>query len=150
MCFRMIKKYLRLLCKGVFKVAIGLSAILMVAFLSLEYFWNIRPFMGSDFDRKIWFSALDCSGLNHVQCAYKMEDCSRASMYRDLEKNYLKIGFLKKDVIAILGEGKEYPGGTSCFDYPLGFCSAMGIDLDFLSVCYDENSTIKRVYHYQS
>ncbi len=77
-------------------------------------------------------------------------------MYSDLADNYLPVGTPKRKVTELLGrteiaynspEAVKHP---ECLIYPLGYCSALGIDLDLLQICFDEHDKIKTVVHYQS
>jgi hypothetical protein len=112
----------------------------------LTFLWHDLPFMGSDFDPKVWFAALDCKNLHDEQCAYKYENCDRVAMYHDLEQNYLFIGTPKAKVNKLLGKGVTNQNNADCFEYPLGFCGRKGNE--FLSVCYDKNEKLKSENHY--
>lgn len=70
-------------------------------------------------------------------------------MYRDLEKNHLLIGTSKKTVIDLLGPPTR-ANENNCFDYELGYCSGLQIDMDFLHICFDSNEKINSVSHQQS
>ncbi len=70
-------------------------------------------------------------------------------MFRDLQRNHLMLGTPRTMVEQKLGKSHE-PNRNSCAIYPLGMCSGLGIDMDYLDICYNNENRIASVGHHQS
>ena len=71
----------------------------------IHFVFHDLPFMGNDFDRAVWSSALGCK--NGLDCLDKESACLRGEMYQDLEKNYLLQGIQRSKVVELLGGGQD-------------------------------------------
>ncbi len=132
---------------------ISMTILLLLIFVFrnpiIRFVFHDLPFMGEDFDRAVWFSALECKDKDSLDCLYKAEACLRGEMYRDLENNYLLLENHRSKVVELLGKPFKVTS-NNCIDYELGFCSGLKIDFDYLQVCFDGNDKLKRVLHWQS
>jgi hypothetical protein len=126
----------------------GVIIIFLFGKQIMIFLWHDLPFMGENFNQKVWLTALQCN--TGRECIDEELACIRGSMYRDLARNYLFTGTPKNKVGELLGESQKAYQHPECIDYPLGFCSGLQIDTDFLRVCFDDKNTIQSVFHYQS
>ncbi len=70
----------------------------------------------------------------------------RCRMQRDLEKNHLRIGMTRAEVVALLGDG----GATKQrLSYALGFCHPFGVDGYTLELDFDAEDKLIRVFDIQ-
>ena len=113
----------------------------------MAFLFHDIPFMGSSFNQTHWASAEQCSGGT---CELKDEsECTRARMFRDLKNTHLLVGAPRNDIEKLIGKGSKRAAST-CLTYDLGMCSGLGIDMDYLQVCYDSSNKVKSVNHHQS
>ena len=109
------------------------------------YVLHELPFMGTTFTKDKWEKAGQCA-----RGACELDrSCARGGMYRDLQRNHLAIGTPRSVVEQKIGKSSE-PNRNSCAIYPLGMCSGIGIDMDYLNICYNNEGRIASVSHYQS
>lgn len=111
----------------------------------LAFVFHDVPFMGVTFTPSAWRQAGQCA--THP-CALD-SGCPRGGMVRDLQRNHLPLGTPRAVVEQQLGQG-AVGHRANCVVYPLGMCSGLGIDMDFLSVCYDDAHRLTSVGHHQS
>ena len=139
----------------ILKIVKWVAISTMILLASLVLFWTSiihfvfhdMPFMGKSFDSAVWSSALSCK--NDQDCLDKEMACLRGPMYRDLERNHLIVGASKTTITGLIGEPTRTMK-NNCFDYELGYCSGLKIDVDYLRVCFDSGEKITNVYHWQS
>jgi hypothetical protein len=119
-------------------VAAMLALLLVIKAAPLFYPLLNSPFNDSSFDRELWNQS-----PNTIECI-------RGAMYEDLEKNHLKTGTPKNEVINLLGKPTPFPWvKKDCIEYQLGFCSGLQMDGDGLVICFNDNEAIKKVYRVQ-
>lgn len=128
-------------------IAIWLAVVLAVFFGNhiIAFLFHDLPFMGASFNQAEWMKAGECTS---APCKI-MTSCPRGGMFRDLQRNYLLVDMPKLEVERLIGKG-SHDSKRNCTSYPLGMCSGLGIDVDFLSVCYSEDDRVVSVFHYQS
>lgn len=128
-------------------VTIWLTAVISIFFGQriTTFVFHELPFMGNTFTKVEWEKAGKCTRGN---CELG-RSCTRGGMFRDLQHNHLAIGSQRSMVEQLLGPSPE-PNRNGCAIYPLGMCSGLRIDMDFLDICYNNESRIVSVTHYQS
>lgn len=151
-------RILRKLLKRFF-LLLGFFLLVIILFGEdiLHFLWHDLPFMGREFDSKVWVSTWDCTTQKtHIECALYREKSERCSIYSELTDYYLSIGTPKQKVTELLGKTEiaynslEAIKHPECINYPLGYCSGLHIDLDLLRICFDDNNKIKTVGHFQT
>ena len=111
-----------------------LALILMIMFL-LRACINRNPFIGEDFNRDKWIKYYNVDGLKNY----------RGPMAENLK--YLLLGkpYHKDNVIILLGKPDNiYEDGTLV--YYLGYYSGFQIDMDSISISFDETGFRRTVY----
>jgi hypothetical protein len=131
-------------------LSIPLIALLMIVFWRPVTVFLLQdlPFMGVTFNKVKWDDADRCS--SREECIEKEISCIRGPMYLSLKRNYLQVGKSEEEVVRLLGSGTVNRANSSCTDYDLGMCSGLGIDYDWLHICFDQDKKIQSVSHYQS
>ena len=142
-----MSRVLKFLKWAAISMTILLLLIVVLSDFIIHFVFHDLPFMGKNFDRAVWSSALDCK--NDLDCLDKESACLRGEMYRDLEKNYLLQGIQRSKVVELLGEPIKVTA-DNCSDYVLGYCSGVKMDGDYLRVCFDERQKLECVFHWQS
>lgn len=125
-----------------------LVAIAITAFFGhriTRFVFHELPFMGTTFTKAEWKMAEQCTGK-----ACELDtSCPRGGMFQDLQRNHLVAGTPRSMVEQKLGKS-DAPERNNCAIYPLGMCSGLGIDMDYLKICYDNANRVDSVSHYQS
>lgn len=123
--------------------------VIVIAFFGgnsiMTFLFHDLPFMGTSFSHTEWIQAGKC---NETSCKQNVE-CTRGGMFRDLQKNHLPVGLSRSEVELKIGNG-SYDQQRNCVSYPLGMCSGLGIDLDSLNVCYNNENRVLSVTHFQN
>lgn len=101
---------LMILLIGIFKV---LGAIL-------------SPFNGDKFDPARWKAPMT---------SYELENCLRGGMADDIVNHVISVDMRRERVVELLGKAPEGHGNKE--QYPLGYCSGLGADVDYLDLYYD-------------
>ena len=103
--------------RGLF-VTTGIAAVLLGCTV---YMWPSDPFSGRKFDRNLWAEFANDW----------IDDNPRGAMVQDIQKQHLKAGMSKADVIELLGE-PETVQQNGDFSYIVGMWSGYRMDHDCL------------------
>jgi len=127
---------------------------------AVRFIFHELPFMGTTFTSAKWASAGSCSGLTDLQCEKKWQRCERGGMVRTLLRDHLTIGKTRKlEATTLLGEATTEPGadvgsfvrnGHTCIRYPVGYCSGLGVDMDYVELCFDATDLLSSKQRFQS
>jgi hypothetical protein len=135
-------KFFKTICKVILLLA--LVAVILAGLALGSIFWYVssydnEQFTLSKFERGKWLAD---DGISN---------CVRGAMYRDLEKNYLKKGMSKAEVLELIGKadyGRIYHrfyGDKKCYEYPLGKCKWTPVR-STLMICYNNKNILKEFF----
>ncbi|NHZ61421.1 hypothetical protein [Massilia genomosp. 1] len=86
----------------------------------------LSPFNGDKFDPTIWKSPMTDDDLSN---------CMRGGMADDIVNKVIRVGMPRERVLELLGKAPDGHGNKE--QYPLGYCSGIGADVDYLDLYYD-------------
>jgi hypothetical protein len=136
-------------------VGVG-SVVFAIAYggpFALRFVLHELPFMGATFTQVAWAEGGNCVGLGDWGCEEKWMRCPRGAMVRTLLRDNLIVGrTTRADVVALLGKADRdvERRGLMCLNYPLGYCSGIGADMDYVEVCFDGAGMLSSKRRYQS
>lgn len=123
-------RYVRYLLCGFKWLFIGTGVFAgLLALLVMSWFWwgSYGVFRTDSFDATVWFEPHPDKSVNR---------CYRGGMAGDIKDRILTRDMVREDVILQLGQ----PDGKSTeqeYQYMLGMCSGLQIDVDTLNVYFD-------------
>ncbi|NHZ35906.1 hypothetical protein [Massilia rubra] len=86
----------------------------------------LSPFNGDKFDPTIWKAPMT---------DYDLSNCMRGGMADDIVNKVIRVGMQRERVLELLGKAPD--GHDNKDQYPLGYCSGIGADVDYLVLYYD-------------
>ncbi|HEX8615890.1 MAG TPA: hypothetical protein VF800_31800 [Telluria sp.] len=94
----------------------------------------LSPFNADKFDAKIWNVPMSDAALSN---------CLRGGMADDIRHNVLSVGMSRQRVLELLGKPSDIQGNVA--KYTLGFCSGLGVDVDYLDLYFDAADKLIRI-----
>ncbi len=134
-------------------IAAGICIVGGAALPSLaKFILHELPFMGRAFSSNAWAEAGSCAGLTDLRCEEKWQRCERGAMFRSLVNSHLIVGKTSRtEALALLGDqSRMIVNGGSCMRYTLGYCSGLGMDMDYAVLCFDVHDVLTAKYRHQS
>jgi len=127
--------------------------VIFLAVAVIVFAWVINPYWGTPFDKNDWAKALSCAGKSDLACVAHEQSCPRGRMIFSIRRFHLRVGMSSASVTGLLGDGRSTIAGVSsgrCMAWPLGMCSGLGMDYDFLVACFDDQSRLTETFLRQS
>ncbi len=128
-------------------LAVVLAAFLYIVVITRQLFGG-DPYSGEAFNSARWEERADCSGLSGLECSEIWQDCPRGPMVSSIVEDVVVPGTplsRSRELLGTWDEGHPRENWAACDIYPLGFCSGIGIDMDFLYVCADDSGLVQDV-----
>lgn len=142
------------------KSALLVLTVVLLPIGAVRYVFD--PFFGQVFTRSAWKAGGSCEGRTDWKCVEKESACPRGRMVWTLQTFHIWPRWTSRTkVVEMLGSDwrpydRTTPGGVasvqatpSCIQWNLGMCSGLGMDYDFLAVCFDSNDMVEKSFHYQ-
>lgn len=130
----------------------GLLVVLAAAGILWLLSWAApdNTFLEQKFSRAQWLKIGPYEEWRKKPSTKNEDSCPRGPMVGDLMDHHLPLGQSKAEILQLLGKagGEEnrpisYGGEEfKCLYYTLGFCHEIPLDIDVLSLCFDEDDRL--------